>query len=57
MSFLAMLDRFHESWPDVGFRLMIHFNHPDEFLLKGDVFTKKMDGPAYARCLELIGMS
>jgi len=35
-AFLAMLDRFHETWPDVGFRLMIHFNHPDEFLLKGD---------------------
>jgi L-lysine 2,3-aminomutase len=34
-AFLAMLDRFHETWPDVGFRLMIHFNHPDEFLLKG----------------------
>ncbi|MDH3627397.1 MAG: hypothetical protein OEV00_07320 [Acidobacteriota bacterium] len=33
--FLAMLDRFHETWPDVSFRLMIHFNHPDEFLLKG----------------------
>ncbi len=35
-AFLAMLDRFHETWPDVGFRLMIHFNHPDEFLLKGE---------------------
>jgi len=35
-AFLAMLDSFHETWPDVGFRLMIHFNHPDEFLLKGD---------------------
>ena len=35
-AFLAMLDKFHETWPDVGFRLMIHFNHPDEFLLKGD---------------------
>lgn len=34
-TFLDMLDRFHETWPDVGFRLMIHFNHPDEFLLKG----------------------
>lgn len=34
--FLDMLDRFHELWPNVGFRLMIHFNHPDEFLLKGD---------------------
>jgi L-lysine 2,3-aminomutase len=34
-AFLAMLDRFHETYPDVGFRLMIHFNHPDEFLMKG----------------------
>lgn len=35
-SFLAMLDRFHEAYPDVGLRLMVHFNHPDEFLLKDD---------------------
>ncbi|MGA0265827.1 MAG: KamA family radical SAM protein [Lysobacterales bacterium] len=35
-AFLDMLDRFHETWPHVGFRLMIHFNHPDEFLLKGE---------------------
>jgi L-lysine 2,3-aminomutase len=34
-AFLSMLDTFHETYPDVGFRLMIHFNHPDEFLLKG----------------------
>jgi L-lysine 2,3-aminomutase len=33
-AFLAMLDSFHEAYPDVGFRLLIHFNHPDEFLLK-----------------------
>lgn len=33
-AFCAMLDRFHELWPDVGFRLMIHFNHPDELLQK-----------------------
>ena len=33
-AFLSMLDRFHETYPDIGFRLMVHFNHPDEFLLK-----------------------
>ncbi len=33
-AFLAMLDNFHRTYPDIGFRLMIHFNHPDEFLLK-----------------------
>jgi L-lysine 2,3-aminomutase len=35
-AFLAMMDNFHETYPNVGFRLMIHFNHPDEFLLTGD---------------------
>jgi L-lysine 2,3-aminomutase len=35
-AFLAMLDSFHETYPEIGFRLMIHFNHPDEFLLKGN---------------------
>ncbi len=35
-AFLNMIDLFHETYPDVGFRLMIHFNHPDEFLLKGE---------------------
>lgn len=33
-AFLAMLDAFHETYPDVGFRLLVHFNHPDEFLVK-----------------------
>ncbi len=31
-AFLDMLDRFHETYPHVGFRLLVHFNHPDEFL-------------------------
>ena len=35
-TFLAMLDRFHETYPDVGLRMMLHFNHPDEFLQKDD---------------------
>ncbi len=34
-AFLSMMDSFHETYPDIGFRLMIHFNHPDEFLQKG----------------------
>ena len=33
-AFFAMLDRFHEVYPDVAMRFMIHFNHPDEFLVK-----------------------
>ena len=35
-AFLSMLDGFHATYPDVGLRLMVHFNHPDEFLLKDD---------------------
>ncbi|PIE23066.1 MAG: hypothetical protein CSA62_09275 [Planctomycetota bacterium] len=35
-AFLSMLDRWHEIYPDVGLRLMVHFNHPDEFLLKDE---------------------
>jgi L-lysine 2,3-aminomutase len=35
-AFLGLLDRFHEAYPHVGFRLMVHFNHPDEFLEKNE---------------------
>ena len=35
-TFLAMLDAFHESYPDVGVHFMVHFEHPDEFLVKDD---------------------
>jgi len=33
-TFLAMLEQFHDTYPDVGLRIMVHFNHPDEFLVK-----------------------
>jgi lysine 2,3-aminomutase len=33
-TFLAMLQGFHATYPDVGLRIMVHFNHPDEFLVK-----------------------
>jgi lysine 2,3-aminomutase len=35
-AFLSMLDRFHETYPKVGLRMVLHFNHPDEFLAKDD---------------------
>ncbi len=31
---LDMLDRFHETYPETNLRIMVHFNHPDEFLNK-----------------------
>jgi lysine 2,3-aminomutase len=35
-AFLSMLDTFHKTYPEVGFRLLVHFNHPDEFLVKDE---------------------
>ncbi|MDP7008524.1 MAG: hypothetical protein QGI78_03030 [Phycisphaerales bacterium] len=35
-AFLTMLDHFHETYPEVGLRVLIHFNHPDEFLAKDE---------------------
>ncbi len=35
-AFLTMLDNFHETYPEVGLRVLIHFNHPDEFLAKDE---------------------
>ena len=34
-TFFAMLDEFHKACPRVNLRMMVHFNHPDEVLLKG----------------------
>jgi len=33
-TFFDMLDKFHEAYPGIALRMMIHFNHPDEFLVK-----------------------
>jgi L-lysine 2,3-aminomutase len=35
-TFLAMLDSFHETYPQVGLHIIVHFNHPDEFLQRDD---------------------
>jgi len=34
-TFFDMLDKFHAIYPGVALRMMVHFNHPDEFLVKG----------------------
>jgi len=33
-TFFNMMDEFNDIYPEVQLRLMIHFNHPDEFLQK-----------------------
>ena len=35
-TFFAMVDSFHEAYPKISIRFMVHFNHPDEFLLRGE---------------------
>ncbi len=35
-TFFDMADKFHATYPGTKIRLMVHFNHPDEFLLKDD---------------------
>jgi L-lysine 2,3-aminomutase len=34
-TFFDMVDKFHAAYPSTQLRIMIHFNHPDEFLAKG----------------------
>ncbi len=43
-TFFSMLDGFHATYPDVGLRMMVHFNHPDEFLAK-DVDGHYLENP------------
>lgn len=33
-SFIDMLKDFRQNYPEVGLHIMVHFNHPDEFLVK-----------------------
>jgi lysine 2,3-aminomutase len=42
--FMDMLDKFHAAFPGVQLRMMVHFNHPDEFLLK-DEAGRYIDDP------------
>jgi len=35
-TFFDMIDNFNHSYPEVQLRMMIHFNHPDEFLKKDE---------------------
>ncbi len=43
-AFMDMLDKFHKIYPEISLRVMIHFNHPDEFLQK-DIEGNYIDHP------------
>jgi L-lysine 2,3-aminomutase len=50
-AFLAMLDRFHETYPQVGLHIMVHFNHPDEFLQKDEGGNYVEDSQGFKQCV------
>jgi lysine 2,3-aminomutase len=35
-AFFNMVDNWHAAYPEVQLRMMVHFNHPDEFLQKDE---------------------
>ncbi|MDZ7643260.1 MAG: hypothetical protein U5K76_02890 [Woeseiaceae bacterium] len=35
-TFFDMLDNFHDAYPGIQLRFMVHFNHPDEILAKDE---------------------
>ena len=35
-AFFDMVDNWHAAYPEVQLRMMVHFNHPDEFLQKDE---------------------
>ena len=45
-AFVAMLDKFHETYPEVGLHIVVHFEHPDEFLAKdaGEQYVRNGQG-------------
>ncbi len=43
--FFDMLDKFHALYPQTKLRIMVHFNHPDEFLRK-DSDGNYLENPA-----------
>lgn len=46
-TFFAMLDKFHETYPEVGMHFMLHFEHPDEILAKDDDGNYIQDGKGF----------
>lgn len=35
-AFFEMVDKFHAAYPETKLRIVVHFNHPDEFLKKDE---------------------
>lgn len=54
-AFVAMLDRFHEAYPQVGLHIVVHFEHPDEFLAKDAGGEYLRDGQGFMQWVPSTG--
>ena len=54
-AFVAMLDRFHEAYPQVGLHIVVHFEHPDEFLAKDAGGEYLRDGQGFMQWVPATG--
>ncbi len=54
-AFVAMLDRFHEAYPQVGLHIVVHFEHPDEFLAKEPDGSYVRDGQGFLQWVPATG--
>lgn len=54
-AFLSMLDRFHETYPEVGLHMMLHFEHPDEILAKDEGGEYIRDGQGFLQWIPETG--
>lgn len=54
-AFFSMLDKFHETYPEVGLHMMLHFEHPDEILQKDDGGEYVRDGQGFLQWVPATG--
>lgn len=54
-AFVAMLDNFHKTYPEVGLHIVVHFEHPDEFLAKDPGGNYVRDGAGFLQWVPATG--
>lgn len=54
-AFLSMLDRFHETYPQVGLHMILHFEHPDEIIQKDEGGEYVRDGQGFLQWIPETG--
>lgn len=54
-AFVNMLSAFHESYPEVGLHIVVHFEHPDEFIAKNDDGSYKTSADGFLQWVPATG--